>query len=148
MSKNKSQIINIPNFTSKELVEEQNIINGEDEDTFQLTNNTNNYDINKQTNNNFQIQTELKIINNSSLSLNESTEIDKNKEKMLEQPTTNSEHQSNFSDSLLYGNSINDLTPKRLGKLYAFFYINNKPLIIIGPDCKKIFFILYIFIIR
>ena len=146
MSKNKSQIINIPNFTSKELVEEQNIINGEDEDTFQLTNNTNNYDINKQINNNFQIQTELKIINNSSLSLNESTEIDKNKEKMLEQPTTNSEHQSNFSDSLLYGNSINDLTPKRLGKLYAFFYINNKPLIIIGPDCKKIvFYIIYFY---
>ena len=149
MSKNKSQIINIPNCKSKELIEEQNINNDEDEDTSKLTNITNSYDINKQTNNNFQIQTELRIITDSSLSLNEDKEIDKNKENMLEHPTTNMEQQSNFSGSLLYGNSINDLTPKRIGKLYAFFYINGKPLILIGPDCKKLaIFIIYIFIIR
>ena len=139
MSKNKSQILNIPNFKSKELIEEKNIINDEDEeDTSKLT--SINYDINKQTNNNSQIQTELRIITDSSSNLNEDKEIDKNKENMLDHPTTNTEQQSNFSGSLLYGNSINDLTPKRIGKLYAFFYINGKPLILIGPDCKKIFF--------
>lgn len=140
MSKNKNQIINIPNFKPKQLIDEQNMSNDEDEDTIKLTNNTNNYDINKPTNNNFQVQTELSLIIDSSSSLNEDKEIDKNKENMLEHPTTNKEQQSNFSGSLLYGNSINDLTPKRIGKLYAFFYIKNKPLIIIGPDCKKIVF--------
>ena len=42
---------------------------------------------------------------------------------------------------LLYGNHIENLHPKYLGKARALFYINNYPLIIIGPDCKyfKIF---------
>lgn len=44
----------------------------------------------------------------------------------------NSENKSN----LLYGNHINNLHPKYLGKTRAFLYINNYPLIIIGPDCK------------
>ena len=47
------------------------------------------------------------------------------------------EEENKFSTSLLYGNSINDLKPKHLGKLFAFLYINEKPLILIGPDCKK-----------
>ena len=42
---------------------------------------------------------------------------------------------------LLYGNHIENIHPKYLGKTRAFLYINNYPLIIIGPDCKyfKIF---------
>ena len=43
---------------------------------------------------------------------------------------------------LLYGNHIDNLHPKYLGKSRAFLYINNYPLIIIGPDCK--FYNLYI----
>lgn len=37
---------------------------------------------------------------------------------------------------LLYGNHIDNLKPKYLGKARAFCYINNYPIIIIGPDCK------------
>ena len=32
--------------------------------------------------------------------------------------------------------------PKKIGNLFAFFYIKNTPLIVIGKDCKWIFFIL------
>ena len=39
---------------------------------------------------------------------------------------------------LLYGNHIENLKPKYLGKARAFLFINNYPLIIIGPDCKFI----------
>ena len=50
---------------------------------------------------------------------------------------------------IVYGNSINDLIPKRIGKLFAFLYINQKPLIMIGPDCKKnSYFTIYILIFR
>ena len=37
---------------------------------------------------------------------------------------------------LLYGNHIENLHPKYLGKARSLLYINNYPLIIIGPDCK------------
>ena len=37
---------------------------------------------------------------------------------------------------LFYGNHIQNLHPKYLGKTRAFFYHNDSPLIIIGPDCK------------
>ena len=40
---------------------------------------------------------------------------------------------------LLYGNHIDNLKPKYIGKTRAFCYINNYPLIIIGPDCKYFF---------
>jgi hypothetical protein len=36
----------------------------------------------------------------------------------------------------LYGNHIDNLYPKYLGRSRAFLYIKNYPLIIIGPDCK------------
>ena len=39
---------------------------------------------------------------------------------------------------LLYGNHIDNLKPKYLGKTRAFLFINNYPLIILGPDCKFI----------
>ena len=45
---------------------------------------------------------------------------------------------------LLYGNHIENLHPKYLGKSRAFLYINNYPLIIIGPDCKFYFYFLKI----
>ena len=40
------------------------------------------------------------------------------------------------SNYLLYGNQINNLHPKYLGNSRALFYINNYPIITIGPDCK------------
>lgn len=40
---------------------------------------------------------------------------------------------------LLYGNHIDNLKPKYLGKARAFCYVNNYPIIIIGPDCKFYF---------
>jgi hypothetical protein len=40
---------------------------------------------------------------------------------------------------LLYGNHIDNLKPKYLGKARALCYINNYPIIIIGPDCKFYF---------
>ena len=135
MSNNKSHIINIPNFNTKELITDNKIIDDEDDDTIKLNKN-NNYDINKQDNNKSQIQTELSTILNSSSNLNEYNEIDTNKANILGHLIKENEQQYNYSN-LLYGNSINDLTPKHLGKLFAFFYINQKPLIMIGPDYKK-----------
>ena len=37
---------------------------------------------------------------------------------------------------LVYGVSIDVNNPRKIGAVNAFFYINNFPLIIIGPDCK------------
>ena len=42
---------------------------------------------------------------------------------------------------LFYGNHIQNLHPKYLGKTRAFFYYNDSPLIIIGPDCKFVLII-------
>ncbi len=37
---------------------------------------------------------------------------------------------------LLFGNNINKKHPKKLGNIFAYFYLkNNWPLITIGPDC-------------
>ena len=38
--------------------------------------------------------------------------------------------------NLVYGISIDIHNPRKMGLVYAFFYINNFPLFIIGPDCK------------
>ena len=46
----------------------------------------------------------------------------------------------NENNLLLYGNDINNLYPKYLGKMLSLIYIKNQPLITIGPDCK--FFII------
>ena len=44
---------------------------------------------------------------------------------------------SSFTPSeLVYGVSIDVNNPRKIGAVNAFFYINNFPLIIIGPDCK------------
>ena len=37
---------------------------------------------------------------------------------------------------LLYGNDINNIYPKYLGKMLSMIYVKNNPLIVIGPDCK------------
>ena len=43
---------------------------------------------------------------------------------------------SNSSSDLIYGSSIEIKNPRNLGSMKAFFYINNCPIIVIGPDCK------------
>ena len=60
-----------------------------------------------------------------------------NQANKLNSPIIKEEANINYGGSLLYGNSINDLTPRHIGNMYAFLYINQKPLIVIGPDCKK-----------
>ena len=41
-----------------------------------------------------------------------------------------------ISTDLIFGVSINILKPRKIGSVKAFFYVNNFPLIILGPDCK------------
>ena len=43
---------------------------------------------------------------------------------------------NNDKENLLYGNSITIVKPRNIGKIKAFLYIKDYPLIIIGPDCK------------
>lgn len=144
-----SNIMKIPNYNSQGIINTNNIKEVEDNDSSKLENKNNYYDINKNIpNNKSQIQTELSTITDSS-NLNEEQEetLDKeediNQENNLDLPIIKDEEKK-FSGSLLYGNSINDINPKRLGRLYAFFYINKKPLIIIGPDCKNYHYIINI----
>ena len=137
-----NNIINAPNYTSYSLISSNNISDVKKDSLEQSNINTNYYDINKDDNNNIQIQTELSTMMNSSSNISENEALDKdidnNQEDKLESPIIK-EEEKKFSSSLLYGNSINDLKPKRIGKLFAFCYINEKPLILIGPDCKKKF---------
>ena len=105
--------------------------------------NINNNDINST--NNTHIQTELSTMNNSSnKNINEDECIENDLNSGLESPMIKEEI-SNFKFSLLYGNNINDLNPKKIGKLYSFLYINNKPLIVIGSQCKNIILIYILF---
>ena len=43
---------------------------------------------------------------------------------------------STSSSDLIYGTSIEIKNPRNIGSMKAFFYINNYPIIVIGPDCK------------
>ena len=91
-------------------------------------NNINNYDIN--TTSNTKSELELSYITKDSLL--EEEENSDNKLIIQIIPNVISKEQ----DILLYGNDINNLYPKYLGKMLSFIYIKNKPLICIGPDCK------------
>ena len=64
--------------------------------------------------------------------------IKENEEKLEKEKKKNNQDNNNI---LLYGNDINNLYPKYIGKMRSFFYIKNEPLITIGPDCK--FFYLF-----
>ena len=64
--------------------------------------------------------------------------IKENEEKLEKEEQKNNQDNNNI---LLYGNDINNLNPKYIGKMRSFFYIKNEPLITIGPDCK--FFYLF-----
>jgi len=64
--------------------------------------------------------------------------IKENEEKLEKEEQKNNQDNNNI---LLYGNDINNLYPKYIGKMRSFLYIKNEPLITIGPDCK--FFYLF-----
>ena len=141
MFNDKKEIINIPNYNSQDEIKSNNINEVKNDNLIKLDIKNNYYDINKNNKNNNQIQTELSTMMETSYSdLNEEESLDKEIESSqmnkLNRPIIK-EEQNHLSTSLLFGNSIDDLSPRRLGNMYAFFYFKNKPLIIIGPDCKK-----------
>ena len=121
-----------------------NNISDVDDDTYKLYQESkSNYDINKL---NVNIKSEMEL---SSITKTDTTnEILDNEEKLdddmdnnkLIKPIIEKEEEQKKNEEeeniLLYGNDINNLYPKYLGKMRSFFYIKNEPLITIGPDCK------------
>ena len=108
-----------------------------------------NYDINK-TNENKKIELELSSMTNSSTIHSEYNDIvqeeklDDDDENNIKTPIIENEKEvkSDIDDKespLLYGNDINNMCPKYLGKMLCFLYTKNQPKIAIGPDCKFLF---------
>jgi hypothetical protein len=123
-----------------------------DDDTYKLyqESKSNNYDINK-LNINIKSEMELSSFSKSNDStedkiINEEKLDDDNDNDKLNIPIIEKEQEiqknnvENENNLLLYGNDINNLYPKYLGKMLSLIYIKNQPLITIGPDCK--FFII------
>ena len=110
--------------------------------------NDDNYDINK-TNENKNIQLELSSMTNSSTNNSEYNGIVQEEkldedENSIKAPIIGNEKEiksdiENKESPLLYGNDINNMYPKYLGKMLCFFYNKNQPVIAIGPDCKFLF---------
>ena len=122
-----------------------NNISDVDDDTYKLYQESkSNYDINKL---NVNIKSEMEL---SSITKTDTTnEIIDNEEKLdddmdnnklikpiIEKEEEQKKNEEEEENILLYGNDINNLYPKYLGKMRSFFYIKNQPLITIGPDCK------------
>ena len=82
-------------------------------------------------------------MSNSQDEINNNNSID-----MKELPNTNNEQKTQIAvHNLLYGNPIDYIEPKYLGKSLAFLYdFDGNPKITIGPDCKYIYFKLIFFI--
>ena len=122
-----------------------------DEDTYKLykESKSNNYDINN-LNTNIKSEMELSSFSKTNSTdnkiLNEEKLDDDNDNDKLNIPIIEKEQEEqkknveNDNNLLLYGNDINNLYPKYLGKMLSMIYIKNQPLITIGPDCK--FFII------
>lgn len=95
-----------------------------------------NYDINTKeinTSVNTYKQTELATLNNSSSNINQ-------EESLYEKDNNNIliKEEENALINTMYGNSINEINPKRIGNLQILFYdSDDKPLIILGTKCKK-----------
>jgi len=80
--------------------------------------------------------------------LNENNEpIDYNREEEIRIKNIDNSNKESNSKYLLYGNDIKIQNPKYLGRTRAFFYHNNYPWIIIGPDCKLSIYILINYIL-
>lgn len=72
--------------------------------------------------------------NCSSRNLNKSNKINTDNNS-LSFVSTNSDNNSNLFISV-YGVDIKFKKPLRYGKTFAFFHLNDFPLLIIGPKCK------------
>ena len=94
----------------------------------------------------------MKEDNKNSIELNFIDEIDSNsrskkllndkKESLIEvNEEKNYENKNNNKNLFLYGNNIKIKNPKKIGKMWAFLYYKGNPLIVIGPNCKKILFL-------
>ena len=94
----------------------------------------------------------MKDDNKNSIELNFIDEIDSNsksKKLLIEKKESlkednvekNYENKNNNKNLLLYGNNIKMKNPKKIGKMWAFLYYKGNPLIVIGPNCKKILFL-------
>ena len=59
--------------------------------------------------------------------------------ELLENTENNEKCKKENRNKLIYGNDINIKNPAKLGNLRAFIYINNYPLIAVGPNCNKIY---------
>ena len=126
-----------------------------DDDTYKLyqESKSNNYDINK-LNINIKSEMELSSFSKSNDStedkiINEEKLDDDNDNDKLNIPIIEKEQEiqkNNVEDNniLLYGNDINNLYPKYLGKMLSMIYIKNQPLITIGPDCKFFYYLIII----
>ena len=122
-----------------------NNISDVDDDTYKLYQESkSNYDINK-LNVNIKSEMELSSITktdttNEIIDNEEKLDDDMDNNKLIKPIIENEEEQKKNEEEeeniLLYGNDINNLYPKYLGKMRSFFYIKNQPLITIGPDCK------------
>ena len=121
-----------------------NNISDVDDDTYKLYQESkSNYDINK-LNVNIKSEMELSSItktdtSNEILANEEKLDDDMDNNKLIKPIIEKEEEQKKDEEEeniLLYGNDINNLYPKYLGKMLSFIYIKNEPLITIGPDCK------------
>ena len=121
-----------------------NNISDVDDDTYKLYQESkSNYDINK-LNVNIKSEMELSSItktdtSNEILANEEKLDDDMDNNKLIKPIIEKEEEQKKNKEEeniLLYGNDINNLYPKYLGKMLSFIYIKNEPLITIGPDCK------------
>ena len=99
---------------------------------------------NEQNDTNISNSTDLKIITDEKYTMNVeevTSRLNKEQETILKVDDIKNKN-IRLKSFLIYGNHIDTLYPKYLGKSRAFLYINNYPFIIIGPDCK--FYNLYI----
>ena len=88
-------------------------------------------------------ENEINVINTNENEITNENENGKDNDKLL----SLTENEKAISKSgLLYGNKIENLNPRFIGKCLALFYNSEgNPKITIGPDCKIILFNIYIY---
>ena len=124
------------NINIKEEIINSKSITIVDDDSYKLYNEpkSNSYDINK---NNENIKSQIEL---SSFTEKDSMNYLNNENKLnIPIIIKEKEEEKNKLDDnmiLLYGNDINNIYPKYLGKMLSMIYVKNNPLIVIGPDCK------------
>ena len=97
--------------------------------------------IDNNSNNNIDlVSSEQRIVDNFDSSISES-HTSNNNNSILNNIKEINNSKKNDSE-LVFGIPYEIKYPKKIGNLFAFFYIKNTPLIVIGKDCKWIFFIL------